>query len=112
MIVLIVLLVSLLMQLYLEAHPPRWLALRGRLDEARRVSVRLGLRAPDKGEVKHPLVRRDSSLADLAHYSSARASSTYSLICQHHRALLLAVACAVADLSSPSQQPSFRPVGS
>ena len=53
---------------------PRWLALRGRLDEARRVSVRLGLRAPDKGEVKHPLVRRDSSLADLAHYSSAMAS--------------------------------------
>ena len=79
---------------------PRWLALRGRLDEARRVSVRLGLRAPDKGEVKHPLVRRDSSLADLAHYSSARASSTYSLICQHHRALLLAVACAVAQAAT------------
>ena len=79
---------------------PRWLALRGRLDEARRVSVSLGLRAPDQGEVKHPLVRRDSSLADLAHYSSAKASSSYSLICQHRRSLLLAVGCAVAQAAT------------
>ena len=79
---------------------PRWLALRGRLDEARRVSVRLGLRAPDQGEVKHPLVRRDSSLADLAHYSSAKASSSYSLISQHRRSLLLAVGCAVAQAAT------------
>ena len=79
---------------------PRWLALRGRLDEARSVSVSLGLRAPDQGEVKHPLVRRDSSLADLAHYSSAKASSSYSLICQHRRSLLLAVGCAVAQAAT------------
>ena len=80
---------------------PRWLALRGRLDEARRVSVSLGLRAPDQeGEVKHPLVRRDSSLADLAQYSSAKASSSYSLICQHRRSLLLAVGCAVAQAAT------------
>ena len=80
---------------------PRWLALRGRLDEARRVSVSLGLRAPDQeGEVKHPLVRRDSSLADLAQYSSAKASSSYSLISQHRRSLLLAVGCAVAQAAT------------
>ena len=47
MIVLIVLLVSLLMQLYLEAHPPRWLALRNLYTERLHLDEALGITTPE-----------------------------------------------------------------